>query len=304
MKKNREVFVAGVPQAAKVENVLAYFSKFGSIVSIKAASHSEGKTHLKMEVADRTTFEAITKPGRPHLYEGRSLIVKPFIAGLDLIRENIKMNRKRVIAKSVPSSLDATDFKAWLDLAVGPVLSMYEFRSNLPNAFERNFKSYSILFHDKQTAQRLINIGEYMFPLSTRPTTFEKFKPKKNKVQTHSSKVKYQNSINPFSGIGLASSKFGYKRSQEGIQNLPQKVFPKTSFEITGERHEKTYEIEEHGVQTVIRRPLQVNDQPSFYFLTKPTSKDYWTGRTSTIGHRANHENILFRILRPRLMPI
>jgi len=82
------------------------------------------------------------------------------------IKENRKNNKRRIIIKRVPSSIDEGIIKDSIEYLFGPISVFFSF---LPEAMQvknpyrnrRLHKSYSIMFTDKHSAQKAANAGKF-----------------------------------------------------------------------------------------------------------------------------------------------
>lgn len=173
------LFVAGLPQDFNLQELHSYFSRFGRVAAMERHTTTTQTNYLKLIASDLQTYQAILHPFQLHEYRGRSLIVKPFIRGRELAAQNFHMNTCRVIAKNVPSWMMISSFESWLRKVGGPVLKIFCFKSFGENPTspikKRQNLSYSILFKDRFSAEKLIHLKAWTFPCEPRPTSFEEF---------------------------------------------------------------------------------------------------------------------------------
>lgn len=179
-EQRRAIYVAGFPKNADETSVLTYFSTFGRIASLEKINSPSAKHFIKLVAKDDRTFNAIVGSSQPYRFMDRELIVKPFIKGTGLIKHNLELNKRRVIAKNVPIWVDPHELKRWLTFVAGPVSNLYYYLSDLPLLHKRTRRSYSILFEKKDSASLLLSLQQVYFSESGEPTIFEKFKKAKN----------------------------------------------------------------------------------------------------------------------------
>ena len=182
MEKAR-LFVAGVPADTRTEEVAAYFGQIGKIDLVVTRLTSWNTKAFIICPSSPLTYREILLLGPSLEFKGRQLQVQPFATGTRLAVQVSRMNKRRVLARKVPGHLSADQFAAWLRKEAGEIETIYAFKAD--QAHLRNFddtrrvKSYSILFKDKSSAQRILNIGEFSFNPEFDLSVFEKFVPRK-----------------------------------------------------------------------------------------------------------------------------
>lgn len=260
------LFVAGTPRQLGEGDLYNYFRKFGPVVHFEERRSSDVKSPtFKLVVADQQTYHSILNS--THNLYGRNLFVKPFKTGQGLVRQNLQTNKRRVIAKRVPSWLSEFLFQAWITKMAGPVDKLFAFDPDNSDPRQRLVRSYSILFFTREGASRLAEIGEFAFPMSNSVTEFKKFKVSK---QTK---------------IGTTSQIHHFTKEQSSKD---------------GQYSMACSEIKTEQMSTDKKSNNIKENQSWCYHNTKPTSIHYNFLRGSNLYSVKNNGSLLFRIRAPR----
>lgn len=192
-----KLFVAGIPSGVDTRQVAKFFSQFGQfelldhsghIVGFQAASLSRG--HMFLVCPDKAVADAMLAQ-RSFQFLGRTLTVTEYKSGQDLIAENQRLNKRRVILKKVPSYVAESDLRAELTKKCGPIHTLFQFKPvNSPDlspshAVEHpRFHVFSVVFKDLGAAKRLTKKG--YFELSDGSKFFtEKFTKQRVNLNTN-----------------------------------------------------------------------------------------------------------------------
>lgn len=170
---SEKLFIAGVPSGIKPEMVVEYFCQFGQFSLYKPSEnltvdHSVSlysKGHCVLTCANRSLADwAINQ--KYFVFLGRTLTVSLYRIGSQLIVENKRQNKCRVIFKKVSSKISEEDFKKEIECRIGELLAFFQFKSINPlghkkagSKFLPKHFTYSAIFKDKQAAANIIEAG-------------------------------------------------------------------------------------------------------------------------------------------------
>ena len=183
-KKQYRIFVAGVPSGVSSKTVESYFRSFGPITAITEIDRRVEDAGIYSNDVDSTihpfeimrgvccvitpyeqTYNAILGTSN-HCIKKRTIMCSPYKSKKAAIKENRKNNKRRIIIKRVPSSIEEGIIKDSIEYLFGPISVFFSF---LPEAMQvknpyrnrRLHKSYSVMFTDKQSAQLAVDAGKF-----------------------------------------------------------------------------------------------------------------------------------------------
>lgn len=188
MNKNHIVYVSGILRGTPPPEVCSAFKSYGYSIRVvdRHGMSLESSTAITtgyclVEAECHKTYKTILKEG--HIsWKGRSLILRPYLTGEHLFKENRRNNKRRVVLKHVPVFVSDKEVKEILSQRFGPIREFYELQSDLPLYLcgKRKFKAYSVMFdhsvgvHEMETSTKLeLRVGII--------STIEKFNIKKKK---------------------------------------------------------------------------------------------------------------------------
>ena len=309
LESDLEVYVGGIPSYTSKDNILTYFSTFGRIEKVKlffrSKVHSNSKSNLSNQAKGYCVVKALDHQTvnnilniKNHFFEGRYIICSLYKTGDELAKENTEKNEKRVIIKKVPASIPELSVNLLLEkLAGGKVEVMYPFISdfqkkdvilNSEGQTEKRFKAYSVMFSDKESAERIIRIRCYQ--LKDGSTIFIEKYQNKREVINQKGMTKYSNEI------------IGKKEKKEGIEHFGHQddsIIWRSSLNLENRsKNEKTQSMKKKKKKKFIqispnlfkydkkflfsnRPPEEIEDlipHPQYHYQ-KPTSRIYFTNR-------------------------
>ena len=177
------LFVTGVPSNTPLQEVRDYFGQFGALDRVEFSPTTTKSTALIIGPSSARTSWLILGQKDGLEFRGRQLQVQRFMAGSRLAAKVGDMNRRRALARKIPGGLALSWLTGWLETFFGPVETVYPFASD--NAQMRDFddhrkvKSYSILFRDRSSTKKLLELGSFWFYPGAEASLFERFKPNK-----------------------------------------------------------------------------------------------------------------------------
>lgn len=168
------LFVAGIPSGINPQMVADYFSEFGlyslgreaGTVNVDRTQPLQPKGHCVLRCFNRPLSELLLRQ-RYFGFLGRTLAVSLYRTGPQLIVDNKRQNKCRVIFKKVSSKISELDFKAEIESRYGQLLAFFQFKSINPlsqkktsgRLLPKHF-TYSAIFKDQQTANLIIEQRE------------------------------------------------------------------------------------------------------------------------------------------------
>lgn len=164
------LFVAGVPSTLKKQNVLDFFSSFGSMSLAKKGTHGSeklmsGSGYCVLECPDRRVADHIVNR-KQFEFMGRTLTVTYFVTGLELIIQNKKTNKCRVIFKKVHGRFSEEIFKAEIENQYGPLQALFQYKNKNPKAVVNHkvsnplkFTVFSAVFSSRDSAKAIVDAG-------------------------------------------------------------------------------------------------------------------------------------------------
>ena len=184
-ENHRQLFVSGVPADCCRSEIAEFFSRFGAVDSVED-HHTSTKTRaLIVRFGSTRTLENILSRKDCLYFKDRLLLVQRYLAGRELYSQQSRQNRRRVIARKIPAGISLKDFRSWLESNFGRVETMFAFRTDHAHLRakeeNRNVKSYSILFSNSESSEKILRIGSFMFFSESHMSVFEKFKVNKKK---------------------------------------------------------------------------------------------------------------------------
>ncbi len=184
------LFVAGIPSRVAAPAVETYFSHFGRVrVQTLPPRDSHTTTHTTAGAAEtggggksrplhkgccilvldspHTLHAILAVP--VHRFHGRTLQVSEYREGVDLIRHNQQLNRRRVVVKKVPKHWTEETLVSVLSV-FGPVQSVYKYKAQCPRSqtvreLRQPTQTFSVVFFQRQaaleaTAEPTMAVGE------------------------------------------------------------------------------------------------------------------------------------------------
>lgn len=150
------LFLTGIPTGTQPAKLASMFSSIGFTVKIYdqkeqaiMPSRPIKNGYCLLETSSRRDYESLLD--MKHVaYVGRRLIVKPYLAGVELYKENRKNNKRRVLLKQVPTYITDEEVKFHLCEKFGEIVEFYRLQSHkLAESFkDRGFKAFSVMFKD------------------------------------------------------------------------------------------------------------------------------------------------------------
>lgn len=163
------VFVSGIPRRSSTDDVLEYFSKFGSVKVEKYQSYfkkqkakptykgGNGYCILLMESERTFSFILATKT---HVFFGRTLDVAPMRQGMDLIAFNADRNNRRVLLKGVPNEVCQDTLIEVIQSSFGEIEKIFKYladepKTSIAKSLKQKKNTYSVTLADKNAADKL-----------------------------------------------------------------------------------------------------------------------------------------------------
>lgn len=152
------LFVAGIPSRVGAANVQEYFEQFGPVRVVVQGQLTSPlmKGCCVLETPCSQTLSRILSLF--HLFRGRNLQVSEYREGVDLIRYNQNLNRRRVVVKKIPKSWREEEVTQFLEIHFGPVQSLYKYKAQSPSSQasreqRQTSQTFSAVFYNKEDAQ-------------------------------------------------------------------------------------------------------------------------------------------------------
>lgn len=185
------LFVTGMDRSFTAKDLWGYLERFGSLVLIQEHKKvNYGSKGFIVTAGDRYTYSAILESNQL-IFEGRALNCQPFFDSIhQLKRFNQDMNSRRVLLKRVPSNLSTAHVREVLEKRAGPIAKIYAYQSDLqaqqPHlGLKRRFQTFSVLFHNRDSAQQVILLEEIQLDAESEPAIVESFNFEKIKKKIH-----------------------------------------------------------------------------------------------------------------------
>lgn len=166
-----KLFVAGLPSAISPLEILAYFRTISPAFSltipgdIDLCERQQKKGFCYLVCFDSEIAQYVIKK-KFFSFLNRTLTVMKQLEGVDLIIQNKKVKKCRVILKQVPSTITEAQLKHFIEERYGDLETIFRLRSKDPysdiNKKKANlmkFHSFSGYFKEKAHATALINLG-------------------------------------------------------------------------------------------------------------------------------------------------
>lgn len=166
----RKLFVAGFPSGTNYQIVIHFFKRISPCITV---STDEGDDHASRMAQKGCYFiicpDSVVAHGLVHnkylSFMGRTLTVMPHKSGVDLIIQNKKLKKRRVILKRVPWFVEEHHLRKLLETSFGPLQLFFQLRHDNLNKKQvstakfTKFKSYSAYFINLNDAKRLAAQG-------------------------------------------------------------------------------------------------------------------------------------------------
>lgn len=166
-----KLFVAGLPSAISPLEILAYFRTISPAFSltipgdIDLCERQQKKGFCYLVCFDSEIAQYVIKK-KFFSFLNRTLTVMKQLEGVDLIIQNKKVKKCRVILKQVPSTVTEAQLKYFIEERYGNLETIFRLRSKDPysdnnnkNANHMKFHAFSGYFKEKAHATALINLG-------------------------------------------------------------------------------------------------------------------------------------------------
>lgn len=209
IKRVYKLFIGGLASTMAVREVQVFLATLGPIDSVEllapepamldgrhASRSLPSHGNCVVTVADVSFYHRLMQAKSLTLGE-RSLIVTPYLAGVDLYKANSANNKKRVILKQVASSVTADELVELLQTCFGEVSHMFAFKSERKETCgsQRAFSSYSVMFANTEAARLAASAG-YLETDEISTILIERFEysktNKKSKKTNNNSKMLFQ----------------------------------------------------------------------------------------------------------------
>ena len=281
--KELRIFVAGVAFNTPVKDVTKHFRQYGKDIKVQVPKSCGSvilnsldyiqQGHFILVVGSMNTCISILA-ANSHEVNDRSLMCRPFLTGSDLYRANNKNNKKRIILKHVPFTVNQKSLKALMEQRFGKVENIFPFKSeksgNNQIEAKRKYNSYSIMFDSHESA--LMAVAEEIIRLSG--STFcsaERFNT------SYQRKKGFKPEPNTLTSV---------KRT---AQFTPQSTLPHTTNEVR-EKKKKTASLQIHRVVKTRSRSQQgfsIRDGQSIRYESRrrTRSHDRSTITASYVGY-------------------
>lgn len=167
------LFVAGFPSGISIKAVLKFFKTISPSFYVSAEDSYDEYTQrmaqkgcFEVNCSDSAVSADLVK--RKYIeFKGRTLTVMPFKSGTDLIIQNKKMKKRRVILKRVPWYVDEEALKRQLEMSCGRLQLFFQLMHDQslgrggrdqPTKLQKH-KSYSVYFELLEVAKDLVTQG-------------------------------------------------------------------------------------------------------------------------------------------------
>lgn len=163
------VFVSGIPRRSSTDDVLEYFSKFGSVKVEKYQSYFKkqkakptykgGNGYCILLMESERTFSSILAT-KTHVFFGRTLDVAPMRQGMDLIAFNADRNNRRVLLKGVPNEVCQETLIEVIQSSFGEIEKIFKYladdpKTSIAKSLKQKKNTYSVTLADKNAADKL-----------------------------------------------------------------------------------------------------------------------------------------------------
>lgn len=268
-RKSILLFVAGVPSTVNKKEVLSFFSDYGkfNLVS-RTTNHPSAKQTSRgyciLACRNAKTVEFILEQ-KYFQFMDRTLTVKKYVTGVQLIIQNKRTNRFKVIFKKVPIYLTESQFRDEIEALCGTVQTIFRYKNKNPrNAFaqeqiDTKYHVYSVNFLHNQTASCLLQIGNLILK----------------------------------DGSVIIAEKFDFAQTRKKYANIDSNQYEK-----------KTSSIEVHSSKKISQRENQITANLDWHLLS-PTQRKYHRCRSERytgsplIKTETGPSDIRFNILAP-----
>lgn len=162
--ETNQLFVSGTPQDSTEEQIKEYFdSRFGLIHKVKLLQTGNRSRNFLIMASDAKIYQAILG-AKDLMFRDRVLHCKPYIDQKSHLRNQIQeANDRRVILKKVPAKIPQSKISTLIEKIAGEIELIFPYRAEtLAQAqFQefRKFRTYSVLFRNKASAERLARLG-------------------------------------------------------------------------------------------------------------------------------------------------
>lgn len=163
------MFVSGIPRRSSTDDVLEYFSKFGSVKVEKYQSffkkqkakptYKGGNGYCILLMESERTFSSILAT-KTHVFFGRTLDVAPMRQGMDLIAFNADRNNRRVLLKGVPNEVCQDTLIEVIQSSFGEIEKIFKYladdpKTSIAKSLKQKKNTYSVTLADKNAADKL-----------------------------------------------------------------------------------------------------------------------------------------------------
>lgn len=156
MNKNRIVFVTGIPRGTIALEVIRIFSEIGYKIKVvnQYSENIESSSRINsgyclMKTESVSDYSSILELHHV-FFSGRRLILKPYLTGTDLYKQNRKNNKRRILIKQVPFYISETEIRNHLENRYGFISELYRLKPHQPSSSysRRKFCAYSVMFEE------------------------------------------------------------------------------------------------------------------------------------------------------------
>jgi hypothetical protein len=292
------IFVAGAPAKATKQELIEFFSTFGSVKSIQPRlcyggvvrsklSGNSPKVYWLVKAADHISYTAILN-AEPCIFQGRNLYLTSFRTGVQLIVHNNAIAKRRVLIKRVPNYLPEDAFISVIEIGYGPVESFFRFQSDKHHhqnaelsTKSRKYYTYSVTFSNKADRDEIVNAGQVQIAQDI-TVVVEKFKhlsPMKKQTMTQKTPSSLGPSKNFSSGESLLPQIL-QKGDESAIATA--KSLTRLSKPVASSNGESR--TDDRSLQETLKFPSSGSLECCF----KPTSRDYHAYRHQSIAETGN----------------
>lgn len=168
--ESHKLFVAGFPSGTSPQIVLQFFKRIDYSISLSVDEYGEHATRMAqkgcfiMNCPDPGVARGLVL-NRYLSFYGRTLTVMPHKSGVELIIQNKKLKKRRVILKRVPWFVEENYLTRLLESCFGPLQLFFQLRHDNMNKKQvsaakfTKYKSYSAYFINLQDAKKLAAQG-------------------------------------------------------------------------------------------------------------------------------------------------
>lgn len=153
---NHLLFLTGIPNGTVPSTITSKFANLGFTVKLMDQRNRTIKNlsfitngYCLIETSSHQAYQTLLEM-RHVAFAGRSLILKPYLTGVELFKENRKTNKRRILLKLVPSYITDEEIRKHLSLKFGGIKEFYQLQHKKPliESKQRPFKTYSIMFEE------------------------------------------------------------------------------------------------------------------------------------------------------------